>query len=141
MKKIIQPVVVAAIREGDKYLFTFRDDDEGDASSSGYNKVWQLPGGGLEFGESAEACAVREIMEEAGVMIDVVTLVPKLYHDVRNGVWHGLLICFLCKMKNEDAQIVLNHESSDYKWMSYNEVKDQKTLPFTKEIIALAEKI
>lgn len=31
--------------------------------------TWSLPGGHLEFGESVEACAKREVLEEAGIDI------------------------------------------------------------------------
>ena len=32
---------------------------------------WSLPGGGMEFGETAEACAIREVLEETGFEIEI----------------------------------------------------------------------
>jgi len=32
--------------------------------------LWDLPGGGAEVGESAQACVVREVHEETGLMIE-----------------------------------------------------------------------
>ena len=31
-----------------------------------YKRFWELPGGGIEVGESPRACAIRELMEETG---------------------------------------------------------------------------
>lgn len=47
---------------GDKLLL-------GERISAHSDNSWQFPGGHLEFGETVEACARREVMEEAGITI------------------------------------------------------------------------
>lgn len=41
-----------------------------------YKKTWQLPGGGVDNGESPEAAGVREIAEETGMVIPESDLIP-----------------------------------------------------------------
>jgi 8-oxo-dGTP pyrophosphatase MutT (NUDIX family) len=56
----IRVISIALIRRGDEILVsTVRRDD-------GTIKGWRPPGGGVEFGESAEAAVRREIVEELG---------------------------------------------------------------------------
>lgn len=40
------------------------------------NGYWELPGGGLEFGETAEQCIAREIQEEMGLTVTSVASQP-----------------------------------------------------------------
>lgn len=37
----------------------------------GDKRYWMLPGGGLDYGETFEACAIREIKEETGLDISI----------------------------------------------------------------------
>ena len=46
--------------------------------------LWTLPGGGIEFGESPEAAAVREVEEETG-LIGRIDGVPEILSDT--GTW------------------------------------------------------
>jgi len=41
----------------------------GERISAHSDNSWQFPGGHLEFGETVEACARREVAEEAGITI------------------------------------------------------------------------
>ena len=73
MKKIIFPGVLGlAINKEGKYLLTRRHEP----GNSRIHKKWQLPGGGLEFGESVEQVLAREMEEELGLSVRIIYPYP-----------------------------------------------------------------
>ena len=74
------------------------------------SNTWALPGGHLEHGESFEACAIRETLEETDLDIHDVRfltvtndLMPNLKDD-RGGVLHYATIFMVARVKAADAQ-------------------------------------
>ncbi|NUU22702.1 MAG: NUDIX domain-containing protein [Streptomycetaceae bacterium] len=63
-----------AIADRDGRILLLRRADSGN---------WSLPGGGIEFGESLVACAVREVREETGLDVEITGLVG-IYSDPRH---------------------------------------------------------
>jgi 8-oxo-dGTP pyrophosphatase MutT (NUDIX family) len=85
------------------------------------NGFWNLPGGGLELGESvAEAC-VREVREETGLIVEIVRLIgvysaPKIttmsYPDGR--VIQYITSLFECRMTG--GKLEVDAESLALEW-------------------------
>ena len=135
----IQTAAIAIIKKDNKFLMTKRVRfDPEDKEFSPY--VWQFPGGGMEFGETPEETVKREMVEEIGTEIEIISLIPKIYTEVRHN-WQGIFICFLCKLKNENSTIILNHEASEYNWFGLDEIPKLRLLPKTFEMAKESEKI
>src|SRR5215469_1008530 len=77
-------VTVAVIEEG-KVLLIQRADF----------KIWVLPGGGVEAGESAAQAAVREVEEETGITVDLTSLVGIYAHP--QWIDHGHSVVFAAR--------------------------------------------
>jgi len=135
----IAPVVIALIKKGNKFLMTKRVSFD-PKDKEFFPFVWQFPGGGLEFGETPEETIKREMIEEIGAEIKIISLIPKIYTEVRNQ-WQGIFICFLCILKDENSVITLNHEASEYNWFDLDEISKLKLMPKTYLMARESEKI
>lgn len=130
MGKKIVPVVIAIIKEGNKFLLTKRKEFQG--RDKKYHGLWQFPGGGINFGETPEQALNREMMEELGIEIKLLNESPKVMCEVRD-YWQGIFLIYLARLKNKNCKIKLNKEASEYGWFSLEEIKKLKRLPLTYE--------
>jgi 8-oxo-dGTP pyrophosphatase MutT (NUDIX family) len=139
------PVALAVIMNAEgKFLLTQRFTPE----SPEVHLKWQLVGGGIEFGETAEHSMQRECEEEIGQPVEVILPHP----SIRTHVWHYtgqpvhmVLISYLCKLKNPLGAIKLDHESCAYNWYTLAEMKTLDMLPnameMTQELVELWKRV
>ncbi len=61
---------------------------------------WSIPGGGVELGETLEACVVREMHEETGLQVEVgpiIEVFDRISSDDEGRVaYHFVLVDYLC---------------------------------------------
>lgn len=137
MKNTITPFVVAVIKKGNKYLLTKRYDlDQEDPRE--FQGMWQLPGGGVNFGERVEEAVRREVKEEVGLDVEVLSIVPYIINSIRKR-WHGIGTVLYCRLNDVRQTIKLNEEADKYEWFSSAEIQKLDVLPGVKEAIKIAD--
>lgn len=100
------------------------------------HKKWQFPGGGVEEGETPQEATLREIIEETGLIIELVSQDAfRFDHSWDNGESVVRLFGFPAKHVAGDLDISKEEETSDAKWFNYEEIPFDNVLPFTKELI------
>lgn len=100
--------------------------------------IWEIPGGKLEFGEEPSVGALREIKEETGLDVELVTpLSVWSYGDNHEGTQY-IQIDYLCKIIDE-TNVKLSEEHSDFAWITFEELNNYEISPeMKKEILKFA---
>lgn len=90
--------------------------------------TWTMPGGKLDFGESFEVGAVRELREETGIVIQESDLeVISLSNDIVPTA-HFVTIGLLCKLEpggdiyEQEPQVMEPDEITQWKWFTLDEL-------------------
>lgn len=124
-------VVSVCVAKDGKFLLAKRAED--DTFMPGY---WEIPGGKANFGEQLTDSAIREIKEELG--IDIVPehlLTIRHYPHESNPHKQYIALFYLGKMADEDQEICLSHEHSDYCWVDFDEAKQYHISPYTSKVL------
>ncbi len=131
--KTFHPIVLIVLHKDRKFLLTKRQIEPDDSPE--FDGMWQIPGGGVGWGEDLLASAIREAKEEIGVDVVVErTLAVTQKVDPAYG-WHGIFFAFLCKQVDPTAEIKINHEASDYGWYSIEQIRELNVIPSTDDIL------
>lgn len=97
-------------------------------------KLWNFPGGGIEKNETAKKSAVREVKEEAGIDIKVQDLI-----FTERQVTNERVMYFYTVFLERKPDVKLNKESSDFKWLKWEDFPAKLHKP-TKRFVQVRER-
>jgi dihydroneopterin triphosphate diphosphatase len=99
------------------------------------NKQWSQIAGGIELGEKAWEAALREIKEETGIVPEQLysaDTCEQFYELEKDSIWIAPVFVAFAK---PNSNVVLNHEHSEYKWVSFKEAISMVPFPGQKAIL------
>ncbi len=80
--------------------------------------TWSLPGGHLEFYESIEGCAEREVMEEIGVSVKNVKIIGFTNDIMEKDGKHYITIFVESELANGEPRIMEPDRTSEVAWVT-----------------------
>lgn len=115
----VVPSVTVVVRDGDGRLLLIHKTDNG---------LWALPGGGHDIGERIGDTAVREVVEETGIEVEVESIVG-LYTDPEHvlayddgEVRQQFSICF--RAHPVGGSLRTSSESKEVRWVDLADLDD-----------------
>jgi 8-oxo-dGTP diphosphatase len=130
---------VAVIRDG-KVLLGRRHDDPEKASSAMHGEgTWTMPGGKLDFGESFEEGAARELAEETGLAADVSAFELVSLANNRLPDAHFVTVGLKCQSSSGEPQVMEPDEITEWRWFPLGALPSPVFPPSQQILDALAD--
>ena len=108
-------------RHDDKLLILKRSPDDRHNA-----QLWEFPGGKVEKGQDLHDAAKREVMEEAGLLVQVtIPIITYTSHMITDGQYAGMLYLALFSItKLVGGKFKLSNEHTERAWVTYREMMD-----------------
>jgi 8-oxo-dGTP diphosphatase len=94
---------------------------------------WSIPGGRMEFGETAIAAALRELNEETGVEAEILGLIDVVDSIDPAADWHGVLVDYAVRWVSGAA--VAGDDAMDAAFMPLDEALERVGWSETRRVI------
>jgi 8-oxo-dGTP diphosphatase len=96
----------------------------GERNKKNYNGYWVIPGGRVEFGETLEDAGKREIKEETGIEVEIISFIG--HKEIINTPedYHRIVFFHLAKPKS--VNVAASDDVSKVGFFSLDEIKSMK---------------
>lgn len=91
---------------------------------------WEIPGGGLDFGEMPVDCLERELKEEMGLKVSKIESRPKYFVTIQddNGVWKAMVVY---QVEVDNLKFTKSDECQEVKFFTKEEALKENCHPMT----------
>jgi len=113
--------VAVIVKKDGKVLLGKRKNAHGDGT-------WALPGGHLEFNETIEACAEREVFEETGLDIKNVRYGAYTNDIFTNEQKHYVTLFVTAEFSHGKLELKEPHKCEHWDWFSWDDLPKPKFL-------------
>jgi len=91
--------------------------------------TWAFPGGHLEFNESIEECAKREVFEETGIHIKNIRCGTFTNDIFRKDQKHYVTLFVISEYHDGDLELKEPEKCEKWDWFFWNELPEPRFLP------------
>jgi 8-oxo-dGTP diphosphatase len=120
-------VGVAVFNDEGKIFITKR----GQGASNDRGK-WEIPGGGVEFGETREEAVRREIKEENDIDVEVVDILHSSDHILPEEGQHWVTTTYICKHVGGEPKTMEPEKCEAVGWFTIDEAEQLDLSGITK---------